>query len=33
MVMTSVAAAIANGVSHATCRRLRELPIRIERLL
>jgi xanthine dehydrogenase YagR molybdenum-binding subunit len=31
--MVGVAAAIANAVFHATGRRLRELPIRIEHLL
>ena len=31
--MTGVAAAIANAVFHATGRRLRDLPIRIEHLL
>jgi len=31
--ITGVAAAIANAVYHATGKRVRELPIRIERLL
>ena len=33
VAMTGVAPAIANAVFHATCRRLRDLPIRIEHLL
>ena len=33
VVITGVAAAIANAIYHATGRRLRDLPIRIEHLL
>jgi xanthine dehydrogenase YagR molybdenum-binding subunit len=33
VVMTGVAAAIANAVWHATGRRLRDLPIRVDHLL